>query len=533
MHTSFLTALAASTFLVKQASAHSWVEMLRNVANNGTFMGDPGYPRGYFNRSAPGFNDKTMAYQVEQNGANPSMCMGTQQGGLPQTPGAPRLQASVGSMIALLYQENGHVTLPQNVPGKPANRGTVYVYVTDQPHENETFYSIHKIWNADGTGGDKRGKLLTTQNFDDGQCYQKNDGTISTTRQKEFNIIEATLPEGGNLWCQTDLAIPSDAQSGKPLALYWVWDWPTSVGTAGQPNGMNQTYTTCMDVDVVNGSSNSKVAAAPIKYVPNSDIQGAGVPAAVNQMAQGTNFFAQTSAVNGFAPGAAPGPATAAASSAPVAPGQTTQAAAVPPVTTPAGAQTQPTTQVAAGTSLVINPVPTGTMSAATSSAACAAAPSVATTSAAALPTAPASGAPALSVSIVTVTVFTNSPVATASVAPAAVASTAALLSEASASGSAGAVAPEETAPVGAASASSAPAEAAATQSSAAAPSQPCKPSGVQKRSLIFAEQEPQEQPKLKRSTDLVEEPLEEALALRVTTRSKRRSARFNKKYTH
>ena len=56
------------------------------------------------------------------------------------------------------YQENGHVTLPDNQPGKPANRGTVFVYGTTQPSPTDTLLAIHRVWNAAGTGGDQRGE---------------------------------------------------------------------------------------------------------------------------------------------------------------------------------------------------------------------------------------------------------------------------------------------------------------------------------------------------------------------------------------
>ena len=181
---SSLVTIAASATLLNLASAHSWVELLQNIGNNGSFTGANGYPRGYVDRSQPGFADPDMVNQIEAVGPNPSMCKSTQQGGQPQPGNYASLRSSPGGMVALLYQENGHVTEPENVPGKQANRGTVYIYGTQQPKDNETFYEIHKIWNADGTGGDKRGVLLSTQNFDDGQCYQINGQAISESRQR-------------------------------------------------------------------------------------------------------------------------------------------------------------------------------------------------------------------------------------------------------------------------------------------------------------------------------------------------------------
>ena len=163
-----------------------------------------------------------------------------------QTSGYGRLQASAGSMLALRYQENGHVTLPQNQLGKPTNRGTVYIYGTIQPKSDDTLLAIHKVWNTAGTGGDKRGKLLATQAYDDGQCYQVNGGQISVARQAQFSH-EADPLMGTNLWCQNNLALPTDAPTGKPYTLYWVWDWPTAPKVdPGLPNGKEEIYTTCM-----------------------------------------------------------------------------------------------------------------------------------------------------------------------------------------------------------------------------------------------------------------------------------------------
>ncbi len=229
-----LRALAALT-LFASANAHSWVEMMDVIAPNGTFTGAPGFARGNCQRAAGVDPDACMVHLLPPNGRaggnkvldSDPMCMPSQQAPT-QSKDSPRLQAAAGSMIALRYQENGHVSLPATQAGKPPNRGTVYIYGTTQPDPNEKFLSVHKVWNADGTGGDKRGKLLATQNYDDGQCYQLNGGAISTTRQKQF-AHDAAQPMGPDLWCQNDLSIPSDAPSGKPYTLYWVSGFSASI----------------------------------------------------------------------------------------------------------------------------------------------------------------------------------------------------------------------------------------------------------------------------------------------------------------
>ncbi|KAI9846812.1 MAG: hypothetical protein M1838_001135 [Thelocarpon superellum] len=246
---------------------HSWVEQLMVVGPNGTYVGVPGYPRGYVPRTAPGFSDSEMVNLIPPNGRptgneilpTDPMCRTSQQNP-DQTPGSPRLQAPAGSMIALRYQENGHVTLPQNTPGKPANRGSVYIYGTTQPRSNDTLLAIHKVWNANGTGGDRRGSLVATQNFDDSQCYQVNGGNISTARQEEFKHPANPL-SGADLWCQNDIILPTTAPAGKPYTLYWVWDWPTDAA-AGGPGGKEEIYTTCMDIDVTAAAPAVAAAAA-------------------------------------------------------------------------------------------------------------------------------------------------------------------------------------------------------------------------------------------------------------------------------
>ena len=271
------------------------------IAPNGTLVGNPGFPRGNVKRGDPGFGDPAMVNLIPGNGRiinqilpTDLMCKDTQTK-QSQTNGSPRLQASAGDNVALRYQENGHVSLPASQPGKPENRGTVFVYGTTQPQENDAFLSIHRVWNAEGTGGDGRGVLLSTQNYDDGQCYQVNGGQISTTRQKTFS--HATNPlMGADLWCQQDIQIPSTAPSGKPYTLYWVWDWPTLPGTPGFPDGKQEIYTTCMDVDITanggqggNGGTNGpQNKAIGNSFVKGQDIGNAGVPSQLANIANPT-----------------------------------------------------------------------------------------------------------------------------------------------------------------------------------------------------------------------------------------------------
>jgi hypothetical protein len=258
--------------------AHTWVEQITVIASNGTFTGAPGYARGNVLRTSPEFSDPQMTNLIPPDGRSTGteilptdlMCKSSQTIGN-QTSGSPALIANAGDMVALRYQENGHVTLPQNQPGKPANRGTIFIYGTTQPSNSDTLLGIHNVWTVDGKGGDGRGVLLATRNFDDGQCYQINSGSISEARQKEFPHQADSLM-GANLWCQSDVTLPASISSST-YTLYWVWDWPTAPGTVGFPDGKNETYTTCMDISISRGSRSPQV----IGFAKNQDLNSAAI----------------------------------------------------------------------------------------------------------------------------------------------------------------------------------------------------------------------------------------------------------------
>lgn len=254
--------IVLATILTPIAHAHSWIEELMLIAPNGSFTGVPGYPRGMVQRTA-GFEDNMMVWQLPQDSnsipANATMCKPSQQT-VNYTDGSPMLSAPAGSSIALRYQENGHVTMPWSPPGKPQNSGAVYVYGTDKSSPNDTLEGIYQQWTLDGTGGDGRGRLLTSQFFDDGQCYQINPYPISVERQQQFpRKPEAGSVEGADLWCQTDVKLPSDLKSGTSYTLYWVWDWSTM--NTSSSRATPQFYTTCMDVSISDSNGNQENAS--------------------------------------------------------------------------------------------------------------------------------------------------------------------------------------------------------------------------------------------------------------------------------
>ena len=247
--------------------AHSWIEQL-TVVINGIFTGENGYPRGYVPRNSQGFSDKAMVYLLPPSesyrtrvNSTDLICAPTQRTSS-QTASYGRLQAMAGSRVALKYLENGHVTIPQNQHGKPPGAGTVYVFGTSHPSTNELLASVLE-WTSEGLGGDGRGKLLAARTFDDGRCYQINKGSISLLRQKEFPDPFPDQPGSFHgQWCEIDFIVPRNVPVGSLYTVYWVWAWPTRAGVPGLPDGKDEYYTTCSDLNIItgpirNGTSNS------------------------------------------------------------------------------------------------------------------------------------------------------------------------------------------------------------------------------------------------------------------------------------
>ncbi|KAK3364101.1 hypothetical protein B0T25DRAFT_443078, partial [Lasiosphaeria hispida] len=77
------------------------------------------------------------------------------------------VKAASGDFIALQYQENGHITLPTINPNKTPNYRTVNVYGTLHNNLIDTnLIDIHLTWTPDGTGSNQKGRLITTQDYD-------------------------------------------------------------------------------------------------------------------------------------------------------------------------------------------------------------------------------------------------------------------------------------------------------------------------------------------------------------------------------
>jgi hypothetical protein len=266
-----LQTIVAALAVAPVALSHTWIEQMRNVNDKGQYVGEYGYARGMFGKTDPGFDGTKMNFEIPayQGGKifiqnDTLLCHPSQRKQQQSQDKYPRLQAVPGGFIAMRYMENGHITKPNNQAGKPAHAGTIFVYGTTQPKENEKIADVLR-WTQDGKGGDSRGLLLTTNNFDDGRCYEINDTPIHQERAKEFPnyaMGQADTKGPGNypLFCETNVQIPKAAATGKPYTIYWVWQWPTAPGKDNSyPKGKDEYYSTCIDVDIA--SANVALAA--------------------------------------------------------------------------------------------------------------------------------------------------------------------------------------------------------------------------------------------------------------------------------
>jgi hypothetical protein len=290
--------------------AHTWVEELRLIASNGTFVGDPGYIRDYAGRVQGVDPDAQNVYLLPPNSRPGAiidmdlMCKSNQQIGV-QSQNYTTLNAAPGDYVALTYYENGHVTIPTTQVGKPAGRGTVFVYGTKSPSPNDTYLGIHRVWNAEGTVGN--GILLATQPYDDGRCFQA-QGTGAAAGESPINIQRKealNYPSGVELPCQTDIQIPADAGTGT-YTLYWVWEWPSLFSNGAVQK--NESYTSCMDITLTSNP------VAPAGSFIAAQVTTTSARSAAISAAMATPFLVNPTALPQVAaddPNSAPIPASA------------------------------------------------------------------------------------------------------------------------------------------------------------------------------------------------------------------------------
>ncbi|EKG09295.1 hypothetical protein MPH_13690 [Macrophomina phaseolina MS6] len=274
-------------FIIQAVVSHTWVDQVCIISLNGTFVGNYGYPRAYVPRTSSTDAADSNTYMLPPLSSGrlrinelDYLCHPSQRTRT-KSSSWPRLKATPGDFIAMKYAENGHVTLADNIRGKPAEGGVVFVYGTSAPKDDERIMNVLQ-WNNDSSGGDRRGRLLAWNNFDDGRCYQLNRSPLSLERQKVFPNPTPGQPGSSNEQsCETDAKIPLDVPAGTTYTLYWIWEWPTTAGAdPTYPDGKDEWYTTCLDVDIVGSTERATFHAnGPLQLfpMPQQDPQSAAV----------------------------------------------------------------------------------------------------------------------------------------------------------------------------------------------------------------------------------------------------------------
>ncbi|KAI1464256.1 uncharacterized protein F4812DRAFT_463008 [Daldinia caldariorum] len=265
-----LTLVAASAVV----DAHSWVEYVRKIDSTGAFIGSPGFPYAYMNRSALGFTDDMVQNKILDTKSNPPVCK-------PKANAydkLDRLTAAPGDYVALLYQENGHVTQPDITP-RPYRDGLVSVYGTLHHEDSDGINDVLGAWTADGKGGNGKGKLLGTHFYDDGQCYQ-NAGhnfaiPIYASRYKEHGLEE--------LYCQTDFQLPEDLPHEGTYTVMWVWDWPL---ITSDTTNVTEIYTSCAEIQL----QAPKSGKSQVKFSENHPIDKAAIKSQLNIQFEATGL---------------------------------------------------------------------------------------------------------------------------------------------------------------------------------------------------------------------------------------------------
>lgn len=306
--TTGIAALLALYTAPVPVSGHSWIERALKIDPiSRKFFGAEGFPRGYVPRTDPAFNDEAVIHRLPYTGT--AFYTGDEtiaKWPINPDPSFDLLEAAPGDFVAILHFENGHTTKPETNPDKPLNRGTIYLYGTDQPRDDEKLFDVHLAWNRDGTGGDKRGRLLATRNYDDGQCYEARGDGLALERATTLGVDPMT-----GLACQSDLQLPDDLVPGTTYTIYWYWDWPnlnrdeidmeatengvfpwagTFMRGEEDPNGFtmsaiatNESYASTLDIRVVDKETEAK--AVPISGSSAGGLDGGGDAPTVFNMA--------------------------------------------------------------------------------------------------------------------------------------------------------------------------------------------------------------------------------------------------------
>ncbi|KAI0839087.1 hypothetical protein F5Y06DRAFT_286638 [Hypoxylon sp. FL0890] len=266
-----LALLAAVTAI----HGHSWVEQVRLIDNTGAFTGPIGYPIGYMNRSAPDFNDSLAQNKILNTATNPVVCKPKENA----YANVDRLSAGPGDYVALIYQENGHVTQPFLTP-RPYRDGIVNVYGTLHHEDSDGINDVLNSWTADGKGGNGKGKLLATHYFDDGQCYQNAGRNFAIPIYKQ-RYLEHGLDQ---LYCQTDFQLPEDLPEQGTYTVMWVWDWPL---ITSDTQNTTEIYTSCAEIQLGAAKDGKN---AKVKFSKSNPIQSAGISSQLATLIEATGL---------------------------------------------------------------------------------------------------------------------------------------------------------------------------------------------------------------------------------------------------
>ncbi|KAK8122392.1 hypothetical protein PG984_011062 [Apiospora sp. TS-2023a] len=252
--------------LVRAAICHSWIEQVFRLKPDGSFAPNPGYALGYKPRDSA-FVDTDVQTKILDPQSNPPVCRQFTQGYYLNSSYGP-LKAAAGDYVALTYQENGHTTDPDLTP-RPYRGGLTKVYGTMQQHAGDKLLDVQK-WNVDQTGGDKKGKLLASHYYDDGQCFQNRGDAMPSFPIAKDRTAKYGLKE---LSCQSDLQLPKDLPESGTYTLYWVWDWPLMPGQVGS---VPELYTSCIEIQLGPAETKTSSAKQGIKFAKQQGKGNAG-----------------------------------------------------------------------------------------------------------------------------------------------------------------------------------------------------------------------------------------------------------------
>ena len=127
----------------------------------------------------------------------------------------PRLRAHAGEEVIGYWLENGHITR-QPIEGPNGSTGSVRWYGTESYSSDTTLGEV-RAWTGDGQGGNKEGRLIGENPFDDRICAESNNSKVSSDRQ--VGLDKPTLP------CKGSFTLPGGLKPGSTYTVYWVWDF--------------------------------------------------------------------------------------------------------------------------------------------------------------------------------------------------------------------------------------------------------------------------------------------------------------------